>query len=54
MDEITMNTVQMLTSYGALGGVCVWLMWMFTTLFKRVDDTLCEVNATLKLMREED
>ena len=54
MDEITMNAAQMMTSYGALGGVCVWLMYMHTTLFKKVSDTLSEVNATLKLMREEE
>jgi hypothetical protein len=50
MEDITMSGVQLLTGYGALGGVCLWLMWMHTTSIKKLNDALTDFTVALKVL----
>lgn len=48
MDEITVNSLSMLTSYGALGIVALYFMVKDWTITKKLDDTLSDFKIALE------
>jgi hypothetical protein len=50
MDQITVNTAQMLTSYGALGIVALYFMYKDMVLNKALTDALNKFTVALNTM----
>ena len=50
MDEITINAVQILTSYGALGAVAVYFMAKDWSINKRLEEALSEFRVALETL----
>lgn len=47
MEDMMMNAVPMLTSYGALGIVAIYFMWKDCTLSKKLNDTLQDFTVVM-------
>lgn len=52
MEEVTMTSIQMLTSYGALGAICLWFMWRDSIVMKKLSDTLSDFTIMFKVFIE--
>jgi hypothetical protein len=50
MDQITMNTAQILTSYGALGIVALYFMYKDMILNKALTDALNKFTVAINVM----
>lgn len=50
MDDITMNALQLLTSYGALGVVTVYFMVKDWKLNKAIEDSLDKLTLAINLL----
>jgi len=48
MEEMTMNGIQMLTSYGALGVITVYFMWKDMTITKKLEATLLSFTVAFE------
>ena len=48
MEEMTLNGLQLLTSYGALGVVTIYFMWKDMTITKKLEETLHNFTVTLE------
>lgn len=48
MEDITINSMQLLTSYGALGVITVYFMWKDMTITKKLEETLHNFTVTLE------
>ncbi len=44
-----MSAMQMLASYGALGVICLWFMWQYSTVMKKLSETLNEFTVVFKV-----
>lgn len=50
MDDITVNAIQLLTSYGALGVVAVYFMAKDWSLNKRLEEALNEFRVAIETL----
>lgn len=50
MEEIAMNAVTILTSYGALGACCIYFMWKDSTVNKKLTETLNELTVAIETL----
>lgn len=48
MEELTLNGLQLLTSYGALGGVTIYFIWKDMTITKRLEETLQRFTISME------
>lgn len=48
MEEMTLNSLQLLTSYGALGAVTIYFMWKDMTITKKLEETLRNFTVSLE------
>ncbi len=50
MEDITMNAVQLLTSYGALGVISIYFMVKDWKLNKAIEDSLGKLTLAINLL----
>lgn len=50
MEDITMNAVQLLTSYGALGVISIYFMIKDWKLNKAIEDSLGKLTLAINLL----
>ena len=50
MEEITLNAITALTSYGALGACCLYFMWKDSCVNKKLTETLGELTVAIETL----
>jgi len=50
MEDITMNAIQLLTSYGALGVITIYFMIKDWSLNKRIEDSLDKLTIAINIL----
>lgn len=50
MEDITVNAIQLLTSYGALGVISIYFMVKDWSLNKKIEDSLDKLTLAINLL----